>query len=374
LTNNVFSLNDLDLIPTNDIYVTDDVTFDPSSNVESNTTWHGTKVRVTDIQPKTTKVVLKGYCLTEAAQRSITKYDANNYNWNTDPENLYLVRDLSRRWKIRAMDVSTSFSWAKYPFSATITLSQISGEGYTQSSKTGVSASSPINVANIVNAGDKDTLFESMQILGGYSGGANLTLPLITHHTVGYDLKVADVILDTAYYIFYNDYTAKHVYIDSLNNSTLFTRNKSSSTNVTFDSDHLDIAANGELKYRFRLTHSLLVDPVLTLSTTITGTPTLEVSKDNSNWWEVEKALVSGNLVDYNLTKLAGSSDFYWRIVTAAGEAVVLSYMKQVSWHNYSGQKPIPYLRKDSVSEQMDLTFSAGSLDYDFRYRDAWSI
>jgi hypothetical protein len=48
--------------------------------------------------------------------------------------------------------------------------------------------------------------------------------------------------------------------------------------------------------------------------------------------------------------------------------------MKLDSWHKFSGQRPIPYLRSNSVGDNMEISFTAGSLDYDFRYRDRWSI
>lgn len=376
MTTNTFYLGTLELSPTYGIYVTDAVTLDPSSDVDSNSFWHGTRVVVTDIQPKITKMTLRGHCSTDAALRSLARYHITNYNWNNDPDDVYLVKDLSRQWKVRALEFHYDHDHPgmPYPFTMTLTLSELGSEGYVLTSKTGSSASSPISVTSIVNAGDQDALYSSVKIIGTYSSGANLTVPKVTHYSVGYYFDVADVLLDTAYFEFFDDYTAKHTYIDSFNTTDGFTRNKNSSTNVTFSTDHLVIAASGTLQYRLSLIHPLLQDPVLTLSiSSLVGSPKLEVSSDGAVWWECEKALVSGSLVNYNLTKLAGSSDFYFRITTAAGESLNVSYMKLISWHNYSGQRPIPYLRADSVSERLDLSFSAGTLGYDVRYRDKWS-
>lgn len=372
---NTFYFNALELSPSNNIYVTAAPSFDPGNSYESTTSWRGRTIRISDVQPKPTKVVLKGFCTTEAALRSIVKYDSQNYDWNTDSEALYLIKDLSRRWKIYSMQVTFDYDWNTYPFTAIIVLNKVGGEGYVQTSKTGTSSSSPISIASILNAGDQDTFFDFIKITGAYSGGANLTSPAITQSTIGYVLNVADIILDTAYFEFYNDYTAKHTYIDAFATTNGFTRNKNSSTNVTFDTDHLDIAASGTLQYRFRLLHPLLQDPVLTLTIpSMTGSPALEVSPDASNWWEAERTLTTGSREDYNLTKLAGYDDFYFRITTAAGEALSLSYMKLISWHNYSGQRPIPYIRPNSTSETMSISFSAGAVDYDLRYRDKWSV
>jgi hypothetical protein len=372
---NTFYLNSLELSPSSGIFITDPVPFDPSSSFETISYWHGTTVDVIDIQPKSTKVLIKGHCSTEAAVRSLARLSISNYNWNSDTENIYLIKDLSRRWKVYALDFNYSHDHPgmPYPFSATLTLSEVGSEGYVLTSKTGSSASSPIAVTSIVNAGDQLALFDSILITGTYSGASNLVSPIITHAGLGYFISVADVLLDTAYFEFFGDYTAKHIYADAFATTNGFTRNKNTSTNVTFDTDHLVIASSGTLQYKFQLTHPLLQDPVLTLTTdTVVGVPVLEVSSDGVNWWECEKALASGSLIDYNLTKLAGYSDFYFRITTGASASLHLSYMKLTSWHNYSGQKPIPYLRT-GVTEQLNISFSAGTLAYVISYRDKWS-
>lgn len=376
MTTNVFYLNSLSLTPDNGIYITEAVPVDPGSGYESTSIWHGTKTYVTDIQVKPTKVTFKGHCTTEAALRSLAKYHATNYNWNDDLESLYLIRDLSQRWKIYSLEFNFNYDHPglPYPFTMVVTLVEPGAEGYVQTSKTGNSSSSPISVTSIINTGDQITYYDSIKITGSYSGGSNLTSPQIEQYLIGYSMNIADVLLDTAYFEFLNDYTAIHTYIDSFSNANGFNRNKSSSTNVTFSTNHLIIANSGELKYRFRLLHPMLQDPILTLSiTSLVGAPVLEVSPDNVNWWVCEKTLVSGSLVDYNLTKLAGYSDFYFRITTNASSSLNLNYMKLISWHNYSGQRPIPYIRANSTSEQLNLSFTSGTLYYDIRYRDKWS-
>jgi hypothetical protein len=365
----------LELSPLSGIFITDAVPFDPSSSFETQSAWHGTRVSITDIQPKSTKVVLKGFATTESALRTIAKYHITNYNWNSDPDKLYLVVDLTKRWKIYALDFNYTHDrpGMPFPFTITLTLSEIGAEGYVLTSKTGSSSSSPIAVTSIVNAGDQITLFDSIKITGTYSGASNLISPIITQESLGYFIGVADVLLDSAYFEFYNNYTARHTYIDAFFDTNKFSRNKNASTNVTFSTDHLIVAASGVLQYKFQLTHPLLQDPVLTLTiNTVIGSPVLEVSPNGSNWWECEKSLTAGNLIDYNLTKLAGYSDFYFRITTNTSASLNLSYMKLVSWHNYSGQKPIPCLRAGET-EQLNISFSAGTLDYEVNYRDKWS-
>ena len=366
----------LELSPTYGIFITDAVSFDPSSSFETQSIWHGTRVNITDIQSKATKVVLKGFATTETALRSLAKYHITNYNWNSDSDEIYLVIDLSKRWKIYALDFNYSHDrfGMPFPFTITLTLSEIGPEGYVLSSKTGSSSSSPVAVTSIVNNGDQITLFESIKITGTTSGASNLVSPIITHEGLEYFIEVADVLLDTAYFEFYNNYTARHTYIDPFVSVDQFSMNKNASTNVTFSADHLVIAAGGTLQYKFQLIHPLLQDPVLTLSiNTVIGNPVLEVSPDGVNWWECEKDLAAGSLIDYNLTKLAGYSDFYFRITTTISDSLNLSYMKLDSWHNYSGQKPVPYLRSNGVSEQLNISFSAGTLDYVINYRDKWS-
>ena len=383
MTTNVFSLStmasgtrmDFELTPANGIYISDSVPFDPSSSFETISYWHGTGVSVTDIQPKTTKVVLKGHCTTEAAVRSIAKYHITNYNWNTDIYDLYLAKDQTSRWKILVLDFNFTHDHPgmPFPFTITLTLSELGAEGYTETSKTGSSSSSPVAVTSIINSGDQVAQFDSIKITGAFSGGVNLAAPIITQATLNYVINVADILLDTAYFEFYNDYTAKHTLLDTFATTNGFTRNKNASTNVTFSTNHLIVAASGKLQYRFRLTHPLLMDPVLTLTTSsVVGVPAIEVSPDGTNWWECERALASGNLVEYNLTKLAGYSDFYFRITTGAGVSLNISYMKMVSVHTYSGQKPIPYLRVGET-EQLYISFSAGALAYVINYRDKWS-
>jgi len=368
-------LNSLELSPENGIYVTKAIPFQPSTKYDSSSAWMGTKVRITGVQPSPVKISLQGQCTTQTALRSLAKYDAGIYNWNQDPDNIYLIRDLARRWKIYSMEVTANFDRDDYPFTITIITDKMAGEGFVQNAKTGTITSSPTDVTSFVNAGDQDTTFESIKITGAYYGGGNLAGAKITQDLMDYVLNVADILLDTAYFTFLDDYVAEHIYIDNLSSSTLFTRNKDSSTNVTYVTDHLAIANSGTLQYRFRLTHPTSQDPVLTLSLSgIVGTPKLEVSSNGTNWWETEKALISGNLVSYNLTKLAGNSDFYFRITTGATASVNISYIKLESWHKYSGQRPIPYLRANSVGDDMEISFTAGSLSYDFRYRDRWSI
>jgi hypothetical protein len=253
-------------------------------------------------------------------------------------------------------------------------LEKLGAEGYVLGSKAGSSISSPISITGISNVGDQEARFESIKITGVYSSGANLGSPTLIQTLLSYNLVFADILLDSAYFEFFNDYTARHTYIDAFINSDKFTRNKYSSTNVNFYTNHLYLAPNGELKYRFRLKHPMLQDPVLTLSTSsVTGSPSLEVSPDGSNWWEVEKTLISGSLIKYNLTKLAGYSSFYFRFVTGASESFSLNYLKLISWHDYSGQRPIPYIRSNGQTETYSLSFTSGALVYDIRYRDNWS-
>jgi hypothetical protein len=368
-------LNSLELSPDNGIYINKAPTYRPGTKYDSSSAWRGTKVRINGIQSSPVKITLQGHCSTDAALRSLVKYDASVYDWNLDSEDLYYITDLRKRWKIYSMEVQADFDKDDSPFTITMITDKMAGEGFVQNAKIGTASSSPTNVTGFLNAGDQDTYFESIKITGVYYGGLNCTSVKITQDLVAYVLNVADVLLDTAYMVFYDDYVVNHLYVDPFASATLFNRNKNSSTAATFDYDHIDIGNSGEVKYRFRLTHALSMDPELTLSiSNLIGTPKLEVSQDGTVWWEVEKVLANGALTKYNLTKLAGASDFYFRITTGATSSLTLSYMKVDSWHRYSGQRPIPYLRANSVSDDMEITFSGGHCTYDFRYRDRWSV
>jgi hypothetical protein len=368
-------LNSLELSPENGIFVTKAIPFAPSVKYDSTSAWMGTKVRVTGIQPSPVKISLQGLCTTQTALRSLTKYDAGTYNWNQDPEKLYLIRDLTRRWKIYSMEVDTTFDKDDYPFVITIITDKLAAEGIVQTSKTGTAIFSSTSVFDLVNAGDQDTYLESIKITGSYSGGLNLTGAKITQSLIDYSLNVAGTLLDTAYITFYDDFIAEHVYIDDLSSTYPFLRNTYSSVNVVYSTGELQIGNGGTLEYKFDLTHPLSMDPILTLSLSyLIGSPKLEVSWDGISWWETEKSLVAGNFVSYNLTRLAGSSLFYFRITTGAAVSLSVNYIKLHSWHKYSGQRPIPYLRANSVAEEFEISFTGGSLVYDFKYRDKWSI
>jgi len=375
MTANDWYLNSLQLDPSSDIYITEAIGFKSSSKSDSTTSWSGTDISIRNIQPQPIKVSLKGFATTRTGWSNLMQYDSSNYNWNTDVDNVYLIEDLSRRWKVRKMSVSPTFDRNVLPFDIDLELDKISPEGYVENQATGTVTTSPTNITSLVNAGDKDTNFKSIAITGAYASGANLAYPILTQASVGYDLLVANVLLDTATFTFYDDLTAKHYYLDTLTSGTKNTRNCNSSTNVTFSTDRLQIAASGELKYKLDLAHPLMQDPILTLSIeNLVSDPILQVSPDDTNWWDVEKTLVGGNQIDYNLTKLAGYSTFYWRIVTDSGDSLDITRIELESWHNYSGQGNIPYLRKNSVSETLAATMSAGNLTYDIRYRNKYNI
>ena len=332
----------------------------------------GLRIYMDSVSPKATEFKIKVTCATRAALENLMFYDARNFDWtNEDP--VYLIEDSTRRWWIRAL-----FVGYQYPGSSNIncdvemvvTLPASLGETLSQLADS--ITSSPTSITPLVNAGNQNTQFESIGITGQYYGGANLAAAKLTHNVTGYDLEVADVLMDEAVLMFYPDLLYAYLSAaDPIDSITRTDRNKLSSSGVTFSTDHLVFANSSSLVMRYQIGHPLLNDPILTLSIDgLTSDPVLEVSNDGNYWWEVDKALQDGTLEEYTLTKLAGLGDFRWRIVCDSGDSLNLSYYKLESYHSISGQRPLPYIQAGATAEALTATLSAGSFDYDIRWRE----
>lgn len=336
--------------------------------------WRGGKAYIGDHRSKEVIVQWTGIADTRAALVTLAAYDVNNYDWNEDASDLYLS-DGTQQWKIYGLGLAyrpmVDASQANvFAFTLNLILSSIASKGLTKHTKTGTATSSPTTVTGFANSGSKDAAFDLVKFGGIYSGG-NLTSPQIAHGTTGAVLQIADVLLDGADFSFLEDYIAHHSSVDPLSNTNRWGYNKSASSGVTFSVDHLVFANTSYLKFRYRLLHPLIQDPVLTLSVSnLVGTPVLEVSTDDVNYYLVAN-IVAGALIDYTLPKLIGYDEFYWRITCNASDSMDLDYYGLDSWHSYSGQTPVPVISDGATNESIVITKAAGgNATYDFEWYD----
>ena len=369
-------LNDLLLSQTNDIYLTEEPKFPTSPSVSTSLNSDGLTSRVTEYSNGVVKVSFSGICTSLTGLRNLTKFDSNHYDWTLDYDNVYLIKDLSRKWKVGliSINVNDENKTNTYSFSMDVFLNSMSSKSYNQTIKSGTATTSPTSITSISQSGDKNSYFDSMEFTGIYNGGSNLTSLSLYDAILGYTLNIVDVLFDTATYTFYNDFTAYHEYEDHFVSDVLFTRNKFSSSDVTFDTDHLVFANSSYLIYKFELTHPLLQDPELVLSvTSLVSDPVIEVSPDNVTYWEIGKSLTSGES-SYPLDNLAGYSTFYIKISCDSGDSFNLSNLKIMSWHDYTGQKPILYIDTSGIDKDLTLSFSGGNVEYDIRYSDYYTF
>ncbi len=370
-------INSLELSPSEGIYLTKEPELKPSEKHVSNTTWMGLDVDISNVQPQQTKHSFSGWCTSLSNLRKIAIYSAGIYNWNDDPDSVYLIYELSRRWKIKSLVLSNIVFQKEdeFSFDLDITLGTPRSEGYPARTSSGTLSGGNTSINGLINSGDVNSYFE-LGITGTYTSGANLTNPILTHSLLGYDIEVATKIHDTATFTFYSEGNkAKYYYLDPLTSGTLFTRNKESSTGVTFDTNHLDFANSSNMVFKYELLHPLISDPVLCLSiSALSGDPVLQVSNDNTNWWDIDKSLVAGTRVNYPLTRISGSSTFYWRIVCDSNDSLTITRIEFTSWHNYSDSSPIPYIIAGATDDMVSISYSAGGGTYSLSWRDKFSI
>jgi len=365
-------LNTLLLSSTNDIYVTEEPKFPTSPSVSTSLNSDGLTSRVTEYSNGVVKVSFGGTCISTTGVKNLMKYDSNNYDWTLDSEDVYLIKDLARKWKIGliSVNIDDNEKTSTFGFSMDVYLDSRYSKSYTQTIKSGTATSSPTSITGISQSGDKNSYFDSMEFTGVYADSNNTTSVSLYDGTLGYTLNIVDTLLDTATYTFYNDFTAYHEYEDTFTSDTLFTRNKYESSNVTFGTNHLVFANSSYLTYKFELTHPLLQDPELFLNvTSLVSDPIIEVSPDNTTYWNIGRDMISGS-TNYPLDNLAGYSTFYVKITCDSGDSFNLNSLKIMSWHDYTGQKPILYIDTSGIDKSLTLSFSTGNVGYDIRYSD----
>ena len=367
-------INGFELGYANGIYLDKAPQMNPDHRYEIQSAWLGTRVKTTNIQAQATTFNFSGWADTEAHFQPLMKYTAHNYNWNLDLDDLYLIKDLNRRWKIKSMKISPVFDPYDYSFSIDMVVDKPSAEGMVSKEVSGTFSTSPESLAAMTNPGDLNTGFEEIVITGIYSG-ANLTSPRLYHSTTGAYLAVAGVIFDGAVFTFYPDFKAFYTYADTFVSADKFVRNKNASSCVTFSTDRLLFANSSSLTFYHSLTHPLSNDPVVTLTVPVmVGDPIIEVSPDGNNWWTIEKTIDIGVGIPYALTKMAGYSSFYWRIVCDSNDTMQLTKMIFESWHTYEDCYPPVEVQAGAIADLCNISFSAGSGTYSLKWRDLYSI
>jgi hypothetical protein len=334
------------------------------------------KTYVDSVYPEVREFQFNISCSSRIALLNLFYYDISNYDWQNSSA-IYLVEDSTRRWRVYGCFIEYNKSDnLRYDCVVTLLLSAPASLGETEHQKAGSATSSPTTIEGFSNAGNVSAPLISVEITGKYAGGANLTAAVLAHDVLGYDIEIADVLMDEALMTFYpDDLYCKLVASDPVESITRTDRNKLSSSGVTFSVDSLVFANSSSLVMRYQIGHPLLNDPVLTMSVTdIVGTPLLEVSNDGNYWWAVDKDIVAEEMSEYTLTKLAGFSDFRWRLSCGAAASMKLGYYSLLGYFSISGQRILPYIQAAATDEDLSLTFSAGNATYDIRWRDKYAV
>jgi len=370
-----YTLGALELSYANGYVVYKDVESARAGDWRASAAWSGLKIYIDSIAPKAREFTLEVNCNTRSAFEALMFYDISNFNWSTE-DDTYLIEDSTRRWRVRGCFIGFKRPGiTNIDCTVKLLLDKPNSFGETINQKSGTISSSPTSITGLTNGGNVNAPFTSMAMTGKYSA-ANLAAAALAHNITGYNLAIADVLHDEAVLTFYlDDMYAALAAVDPVESITRTDRNKLSSSGVTYASENLVFANSSSLVMRYQIGHPLLSDPILTLSVnTVVGSPTLEVSNDGNYYWEVDKALVAGDLEEYTLTKLAGLGDFRWRLLCGAGDSFKLSRYLLESYHSISGQQPLPYIQADATDEELEATLSAGNMDYDIRWRDKYSV
>lgn len=372
----MYELGDLELSEANGFYINDPLEFPSTGKFEENSIWRGQKVYISNISRNAVKGKISGKCNSRLSISNLLYYDVNNYDWNYDTEDIYLIEDNTRMWKIKMVSVSIKPLISEYyEFEINLVVDDPSSEGITAKTSSGTITTSPTNITGLANEGDKISNFESIQINGVYAGASNVKNINIRHYLTYYSLAVCNELLHGGVLYFYPK-TSKmnHIYEDSLSVNTKFNYNTFSSSGVSFSTDKLIFGNSNYLIFKFDIGHPLQFNPILTLTIlNLSGSPKVQVSKDNVYYWDIDQTLQNGTLIDYVLTKLSGQSTFYVKIYCGASDALHLTYLKLNSWHSISGQQPYISITAGAINDILNCTLTAGSFTYVLTWRNKYN-
>jgi hypothetical protein len=372
----MYKIGDLELSEANGFYITDPLEFPSTGKFDESSIWRGQQVYVSNISRNALKGKISGKTASRLAISNLLYYDVNNYDWNYDTEDIYLVEDSTRQWKLKMISIATSPLVSEYfEFDINLVVEDPSSEGITLKTSTGSIVSSPTNITGLTNSGDKNANFETLQIDGVYYGASNAKNIRFQHNLSTYVFNISNEILDGASVFFYPKINKSNfIYEDFFASTNLWEHNRTSYSGVTFSTDKLIFGNSHYLVFKFDLLHPLQYDPILTLSIiNLSGSPKIQVSKDNIYYWDIDHNLENGTSIEYTLTKLSGNSTFYVKIYCGAADAFELSYMKLNSWHSISGQQPYITVLANALNDILICTLTAGQINYILSWRDKYN-
>ena len=119
-------IGDLELSHSNGIYLTKAPNFPANSRGDSRLNSNGLTIDHVNIKNKPIMVTFAGWCDSLDHYRQIAQYDSHIYNWDDDNEDLYLIDNLTRQWKIQNLSLKTiADRGSLYNFRMTISLNNI---------------------------------------------------------------------------------------------------------------------------------------------------------------------------------------------------------------------------------------------------------
>ena len=372
----MYKIGDLELSEENGFTITDPLEFPSTGKFEENSIWRGQKVYVSNVSRNAVKGKISGKCNSRLSISNLLYYDVNNYDWNYDEEDIYLMEDNTRKWKLKMVSVATKPEISEYfNIEINIVVDDPSSAGVTLKTSSGSVISSPTNISGLTNDGDKNADFESIQINGVYYAASNPKVIKLQHNLSKYTLNIANEILDGSKLYFYPKISKmNYIYEDSFNFSLLFEHNRYSYSGISYTTNNLTFGSSSNLILKFDLGHALQYSPSLTLSIiNLSGTPKIAVSEDNVYYWDIDQGLQNGSLIDYVLTKLSGKSIFYIKLYCGATDSFGLTYMKLNSWHSISGEQPYIQVLANTLNDVLICTLTNGQIDYTLSWRDKYN-
>lgn len=211
-----YQLGDLELSEENGFYITTPLEFPSTGKFEENSIWRGQKVYISNISRNAVKGKISGKCNSRLSIGNLLYYDVNNYDWNYDVENIYLIEDNTRMWKIKMVSVAIQpIISESFEFDINLIVDDPSSEGIALKTSSGSIISSPTSIIGLNNAGDKNSDFESILVEGENYSSSNAKTVKLQHSLIRNILNVSNDILNGAKLYFYPKINKmNHIYED----------------------------------------------------------------------------------------------------------------------------------------------------------------